>query len=203
MLRQRLAAVLFAALATGGVAIGADPNSEGGARAWHAGPFSFSDELGGFVIHSVSGEGTREAPVVLVEELYSPGPVTIVIRNHGPLESFVWSSDSTGGNLHLRIIAINRSGHAWLGLEFELQEVLRQPSPFGDGLSFDQRRMRSRDIGSDTFRRHERQFEPHDRLLFLDGSVDPGMRVSFRFAITDITPAPEFYLLQDPHIPAS
>ena len=37
-------------------------------------------------------------------------------------------------------------------------------------------------------------------LRFQDGSVDPGATVRFRFFVTDPTPVPEFYLLQDPQL---
>jgi hypothetical protein len=35
-------------------------------------------------------------------------------------------------------------------------------------------------------------------VRFQSGSVDPGAQVRFRFFITNPTPVPEFYLLQEP-----
>jgi hypothetical protein len=192
----RIRVAMLAALLTEAAAAGA-----GGS--FRAGPFSFSDELGGFTIRSVSGEGTRERPVVLVEELHSASPVTLVIRAFGPVAPLAWSGDGTHGRFHLRIIAFNGSGHAWTEFEFELQETRGRPSLFGDGLSFDQPGGDAGLFGADRFRRHERQFEPHDRLLFFDGAVDPSIPASFGLVISDITPVAEFYLLQDPRIPAS
>jgi hypothetical protein len=53
---------------------------------------------------------------------------------------------------------------------------------------------------SDSFAVSRQVFEPYDRVRFQDGSVDPGATVRFRFFITDPTPVPEFYLLQDPQV---
>jgi hypothetical protein len=70
-------------------------------------------------------------------------------------------------------------------------------------LSFDQRREKTEVIGSDSFARFSRDFEPYDRLLYRDGHVDPGASAGFSFFITDFTPRSEFYLVQEPRIPSS
>ncbi|TIP36971.1 MAG: hypothetical protein E5X69_21880, partial [Mesorhizobium sp.] len=44
-------------------------SANGLGRQWQAGQYSFSDELGGFLIRSVSGAGTRSDPAVISEEL--------------------------------------------------------------------------------------------------------------------------------------
>ena len=85
--------------------------------------------------------------------------------------------------------------------EFELQEILHQPSVFGDGLSFDQRSADQGEIVSSRFAKFKRDFEPYDRLLFREGRVDPGQTVGFSFLLTDYTPRLQFYLVQDPRIP--
>ncbi len=170
---------------------------------WVAGSYSFSDELGGFTIRSVSGTGTRDDPVVVVQELNSASPVTMVIRTIGPVKLFALSDEFATGIIHMRMETINGSGVPWLEFEFELQEVLRQPSVYGDGLSFDQRRTDSGSINSDRFSRFQDNFEPYDRLLYFDGWVNPSESATFSFLITDFTPQAEFYLLQDPRIPAS
>ena len=103
----------------------------------------------------------------------------------------------------MRIRTLNASQLPWLEFEFELQEILRKPSVYGDGLSFDQRRTDSSVIVSDRFKQYDDRFEPYDRLIYFDGYVDPLDIAEFSFMITDFTPQPEFYLLQDPRIPAS
>ncbi len=56
---------------------------------------------------------------------------------------------------------------------------------------------------SDKFTLNNRRFEPYDRITFQGGSVDPDEAVRFRLTITDPTPVPEFYLLQDPNLLAA
>ncbi len=58
-------------------------------------------------------------------------------------------------------------------------------------------------VTSSAFARFDRSFEPHDRLRFEDGFIDPGKQGRFEFLISDFTPVPLFYLVQDPRIPAS
>jgi hypothetical protein len=173
------------------------------AKVWPAGPYSFSDEEGGFRITGVSGTGTKADPIVLIEELDSATPVTLTIRTIRPIKPFAEGGDYANGILYMRINALNNSGKAWVEFEFELQEILGQPSVFGDGLSFDQRNKTPDNIISSNYARFNRNFEPYDRLLFDDGNVDPEKTVDFEFLITDFTPRWTFYLVQDPRIPSS
>lgn len=165
---------------------------------FRAGAFTFSDELGGFTITSVHGKGSRLDPIVISQELTSSSPVTLTIR---AAQSLPPGFDH--GILYLRCEILNNSGHAWIEFEFELQEIYKVASEFGDGLSFDQRRSETDAIWSDRFALYDRDFEPHDRLLFRQGVVDPLKTVSFSFLITDFTPRPTFYLVLDPRIASS
>jgi hypothetical protein len=113
------------------------------------------------------------------------------------------SSYYANGITHMRIEVLNNSGQAWIEFEFELQEILNQPSVFGDGLSFDQRNKAPQNIISSNFAEFDRNFEPYDRLLFKNGKVDPLATVDFGFLITDYTPRWTFYLVQDPRIPST
>ncbi len=170
---------------------------------WRAGAYAFSDELGGFRILSASGRGTKADPIVLVQEFASASPVTLVIRSIGPVRAFAHEEGVANGFIRLVVVAVNGSGLAWTQFEFELQETLGTPSTYHDGLSFDQLRRDGDGIVSDAFGRFDRAYEPHDRLRFEDGFVDPGQRARFEFLISDFTPIAEFYLVQDPRIPAS
>lgn len=180
--------------------IGAGPGDDG---RWHAGGYSFSDELGGFLIRAVSGSGTRDDPVVLTQEMNTTGAVVLVIRATGQLAPYSAGRYPDDGYLYLTLETINGSALAWIEYEFELQEILGEPSIYSDGLSFDQRRVGGEVIQSSHFPRHDRAFEPHDRLLFQEGKVDPRETVMFSLVISDLTPRPEFYLVQDPRIPFS
>lgn len=194
---------LPALFAMAGFAVSPPATADEYSGRWYAGAYSFSDELGGFRILGVSGTGARDDPFVVVEEFHSSSPVTLTIRATAPLRPFDRSGLFASGDLHLRIEAVNGSGQAWVEFEFELQEVRDRPSLFGDGLSFDQRGEKTEVIGSDSFARFSRDFEPYDRLLYRDGHVDPGASAGFSFFITDFTPRSEFYLVQDPRIPSS
>ena len=170
---------------------------------WLAGAYSFSDEMGGFTIDRVSGSGSRKDPIVIHETFDSSSPVTLVIRAKRPIRQFVTGSFYANGVLYMRIVVSNGSGQGWLEFGFELQELLNQPSIFGDGLSFDQRSEDRELISSDSFSEFSRDFEPYDRLLFRYGKVDPGASAGFSFLITDFTPKLQFYLVQDPRIPST
>lgn len=172
-------------------------------RVFVAGPYSFSDELGGFTILSASGIGTRADPVVITQELYSSTPVTMTIRTVRPIRAFDTSGKYANGMIAMRIVSHNASGQGWVEFEFELQEIRHVPSTFGDGLSFDQRSENKEMISSDSFAFFSRDFEPYDKLLFTRGKVDPGQTAGFSFVITDFTPRWEFFLVQDPRIPSS
>ena len=108
-------------------------------KVWATGAYSFSDELGGFRITGASGIGTREDPLVITEELNSATPVTLTIRAIRPIEPFGRAGNVANGIMYMRIDILNNSALAWVEFQFELQEILDQPSVFGDGLSFDQR----------------------------------------------------------------
>ncbi|MCO5071811.1 MAG: hypothetical protein M9944_11465 [Rhizobiaceae bacterium] len=172
-------------------------------KRWVAGPYSFSDELGGFRITSASGIGVKEDPIVIVQELTSASAVTLVIRAENPGTPSDDPHKFATGMLRIRLDTLNNSGQGWTEFEFELQEVLGQASVFSDGLSFDQRRDDGTSIESDSFAEFSRAFEPYDRLRFTKGQVDPLHAASFEFRITDFTPRPTFYLVQDPRIPFS
>ncbi len=174
-----------------------------GPKRWRAGVYSFSDEAGGFRILGVTGRGTASDPVVIDQEFYSASPVTLTIRIEAPIRPYALDEGYANGLLHVSLIARNASGLAWTEFEFELQEIPGQPSDFGDGLSFDQRRIDGENLSVTGFANFTRDFEPYDRLLFRDGFIDPGHLARFGFLISDFTPVSIFYLVQDPRIPSS
>ena len=65
--------------------------------------------------------------------------MTLAIRATKPIQPFGTGGEFANGFIYMRIDVLNNSGQAWVEFEFELQEILDQPSVFGDGLSFDQR----------------------------------------------------------------
>ena len=171
------------------------------AETFRAGNFSFSDELGGFRILSVTGTGSSIDPVVLEEEIFETGPVILVIRRHGPTD-IIAGHDHMEESRALTLIKLvrNRTKRIWAGFDLELQEILNRPSVYSDGLSFNQIGASPPDVESDNFSRNVRQFEPYDRIQFHSGHVDPEETARIRVHITDPTPERIFYLLQDPQI---
>jgi len=171
------------------------------AGVWAAGGLTFSDELGGFRLISVSGKGTASDPLVIVEEIVELKPVTLVIRKHRlePPEGAAITGQAFVNVAVIKVV-INASQRVWGAFDLELQEVFKEPSPYGDGLSFDQMRGFDEVVTSDGFASSRQVYEPYDRVRFQDGSVDPGATVRFSFRITDPTPVGEFYLLQEPRL---
>ncbi len=172
------------------------------AETFTAAGLSFSDELGGFRLISVSGTGTIADPIVVVEEFTQVGPAVLVVRGAQLIKHHNHPA-TPAGFIHLAIIkiVINSTRRVWTGFDLELQERPKQPSPYEDGLSFDQMgSFAGEPFQSDSFVNALRQSEPYDRVRFHDGAVDPGDAVRFNFYITDLTPKPKFFLLQEPQL---
>jgi hypothetical protein len=155
----------------------------------------FSDELGGFTIVEVSGRGTVDDPFVLIEEVTGPTPPVLVIR--GLAAGF----GNRVGTQHLvgfalTKIAINRTGDRWTQYELELRETLQRHSTYGDGLSFGQAAAAVRPFASSGFTSAHETTEPYDAMVFSGGAIAPGQSVTFSIVITETSPLPEFYLLQ-------
>jgi hypothetical protein len=182
------------------VLMGQGPADDG---RWHAGAYSYSDELGGFRIRSVTGSGTREDPVEIAQEFEKASAALLVIRAERPIRLHSTSPEFANGMIHVRIVVFNNSGLPWTGFEFELQELKGEPSTFGDGLSFDQRRTDGENLSSTAFRKYNRDYEPYDRVFFSDGFIDPLKSGVFEMFLTDFTPKRTFYLKQDPQAPYS
>lgn len=166
-------------------------------------PYMFSDELGGFSIVAVSGIGTRSDPVMVSKIVRTHASATMIIRATRPINAFGQAGFFSTGTIHIVLDILNDTGVPWVGFELELQEEYEQPSDYGDGLSFDQRRQEELGVFSSAFAHVRRDFEPFDRLLFEQGALNPLARARFRFLVTDMTPTSVFYIKFDPRIPAS
>ncbi len=194
--RFRGAVLLFLLLTS--VDAHADPH-----KAWIAGAYAFSDELGGFHITGASGIGTKDDPFVVTEEFNSATPVTLTIRAAKPIQPFGVPGDFATGMMYIRIDALNNGGQGWVEFQFELQSILGKPSTDDDGLSFDQANKTPDYIWSSGFAEYYRELAPYDRLSFTQGKVDTLKTASFTFRITDFTPRWQFWLVQEPRIPTS
>jgi hypothetical protein len=190
---------LIATLLCLGLAVSAKPAP---AEEFTAGGLRFSDELGGFRLISVTGSGSASDPIVVVEEITQVGPAVLTVRGQQMIAAEnAPARKAAFVNLAVIKVVINGTHRVWTGFDLELQEELQKPSPYEDGLSFDQLGSFSDEpFTSDSFTLTRRMPEPYDRVRFYDGSVDPGSAVRFNLFITDPTPASVFYLLQEPHL---
>ena len=189
LLLRHLVTVAPLCLAAGGVA----------AETWTAGGLSFSDEPGGARLLAASGTGTRDDPIVLVEEIVGPGPAVLEIRNGrtGHLDV-----SPAVGFLTLSVVKIivNRGPWRWAGFDLELMTAPDQPSVYTDGLSFDQPQTFQRIARADRFLQTVQEDEPFDRIHFDGGQVDPAEYLRLDFDIVDVNGTATFYLVQRPLI---
>jgi hypothetical protein len=171
------------------------PFADAGAASFTREGLTFSDELGGFRLASVTGTGTFEDPFVVEEDIGGQGPAVLLIT--GLRSSF----GNRAGTQHLTGFAVvkrvrNLSNQVWRDYRMELRETMEHASPYGDGLSFGQAAT-GRTVDSSSFRQIRAIDEPFDGLAFEDGDVPLGAMAEFRFLITDETPARRILLVQD------
>jgi len=163
------------------------------------GGMSFSDRPGGARLLAASGTGTRDDPIVLVEEIIGPGPAVLEIQNGrtGHLDV----SPATGF-LTLSVVkfVVNRGPWRWTGFDLELMTGPDQPSVYTDGLSFDQPQTFQRLARADRFLQTVQEDEPFDRIRFEGGQVDPAEYLRLDFDIVDVNGTAVFYLVQRPLI---
>lgn len=168
---------------------------------WRAGGFVFSDELGGFEIRSISGSGSVDDPVVVVQHFGNIEPSILSISREAAPAGEVLPGHSGAMQLALVSVVINGSGRTWAGFDLELQEQLGKPSVYLDGLSFDQMKLfGGRTFQSDRFELFTDLKEPYDRIRFEKGFVNHGDKVEFSYFVTDVTPTSRFFILQEPKV---
>ena len=168
---------------------------------WRAGGYVFSDELGGFEIRSVSGKGSVDDPVVIVQHFGNIEPSILAIRRETAPSGTILPGHSGAMQLALVSIVINGSGRTWAGFDLELQEQFGKPSVYLDGLSFDQMKLfGGRTFQSDRFELFTDLKEPYDRIRFEKGFVNHGDKVEFSYFVTDVTPTRTFFILQEPKV---
>ncbi|MDY0874183.1 hypothetical protein [Dongia rigui] len=162
----------------------------------------FSDELGGFDLVAVSGSGTLDDPITVVERVTGNRAITLTIRNFGR------DFGNRIGSQHvaafaMKKVVINDTGHVWRNYQMELREVTTRHSPYGDGLSFGQNSYIGLHYTKSSFPKIQRFDEPEDTLGFSGIEVAPGEEAEFSFIVSDMSPVSVFYLLQLPLQPLS
>jgi hypothetical protein len=169
----------------------------GSAGTWTTGGLTFSDEFGGTRLLGASGAGTRDDPIILLQEIRGAGPAVLVVRNHRAAQIDVSPAQ---GFLSVSVVTIvaNRGPWAWVGFDLELRRTPDRPSVYTDGLSFDQPQTLARVAKADRFAQTLQEDEPFDRVRFDGGNVRPAEYLRLDFDIIDVNGASLFYLVQRP-----
>lgn len=186
----------FAVAVLIGLGVSLGPGTKAKAEAFEAGGLSFSDELGGFRLLSATGRGTVSDPIVLVEEITSLRPAILAVR-----QADSEHSRTPHDRVLLRSlikIVINKSMWRWSGFDLELRSERGQASVYSDGLSFDQLQAIPTPLYSDLFAAIQTEDEPHDRVRYDQGRVEPDQTVQLAFNLIDLNPRALFYLAQEP-----
>lgn len=189
--RHWIITLIAAAGAIAGSAI-AEPMTTGG--------LTFSDEYGGFRIESVSGSGTLQDPFVVVEKITGPTSAVLIIEGLSP------EFGNQIGTLHHTGFALRKTLHnstpfIWSFIEFELQQDFGVSNDYLDGLSFGQGSITGKPFRSDQFNDFLERDEPTDSIIFDGGHLRPGQSAVSDIIITDTTPVPLFFLVQQPNRP--
>ena len=188
VLRLAAAGIALLALVFGPLRAGAAPITVEG--------ITFSDERGDFNIVKVTGKGTVADPFIVVEEVTGGTPILVIRGFDERFGNRIGSQHIMG--MAITKMVINHSGAAWNEYRLELRTDPRTPSNYGDGLSFAQGWSRMPPVVSSNFRHVQVIDEPMDAINFDQGRVEPDKVVSFDFFVTDMTPKPAIYLLQEP-----
>jgi hypothetical protein len=157
---------------------------------------TFSDELGGFALEGVTGNGSMDDPFVIVERMTSAGGGILRFRMDPAFGNRIGSQHTIGFAL-IKVIE-NATDFTWNSFDLELQSQLGVPSGYADGLSFGQGSMAGRPFTSLEFARVKMIDEPYDQVEFEDGKVPVGSRTTLRIVITESTPLSDAYLAQRP-----
>jgi hypothetical protein len=162
---------------------------------------TFSDERGDFTILKVTGTGTLDDPFVILEDVTGDTPILVIRGLNLGFGNRIGSQHIIG--FAIAKIAINHTDGSWDQYRMELRTTPTEPSPYGDGLSFAQGYAQAPPVTSSGFQHVRVIDEPFDAIDFDHGHIKPGESVSFDFFITDMTPKPEIFLLQEPIRPVS
>jgi hypothetical protein len=160
---------------------------------------TFSDELGGFALEKVTGEGSMDDPFVLVERITDPNGGTLLFRVDPAFGNRIGSQHLIGFAV-IKVVE-NGTSFPWTSFELELQSKRGVPSDYFDGLSFGQGSDAGRPFTAEGFDRVVVIDEPYDRIEFDHGRIAINGKATFRFVISESLSMHEAYLLQRPTRP--
>ena len=188
--------VLIAALATF-----AFPPAKAEAGILSVGGVSFSDELGGFVLERLTGEGTLADPFIVTERITDSDGCTLVIRVDPLYGNQIGTQHAIG--FALTKVVENGTRIAWTSFELELQSTQGVPSSYSDGLSFGQGSSAGRPFTASGFEQVTLIDEPYDRIEYDKGKIAVGGQGTLRLVVTESLPLATAYLVQRPRRPVA
>ena len=162
---------------------------------------TFSDDLGGFVLERVSGQGSTDDPFVVVERMTGLAGGTLEFQIDRAFGNRIGSHHAWGFAL-IKVIE-NATDFPWESFELELQSKLGVPSDYWDGLSFAQGSQAGRPFTAKGFSRVTSVDEPYDRVEFDDGKIPRGGQATLRIVITETNLLAKAYLAQRPIRPVA
>jgi hypothetical protein len=165
------------------------------------GGISFSDELGGFVLERVTGNGTLDNPFVVTERIVDNNGGDLVIRVDPLFGNQIGTQHAIGFAL-VKVVE-NGTDFPWTSFELELQSTHGVPSGYGDGLSFGQGSTVGRPFSDIGFKDITVIDEPYDRIEYDRGRISVGGQATFRFVVTEAMPLMAAYLAQRPRRPVA
>lgn len=189
-------AILLAALAAF-----AFPAGMAEAGTLSVGGVSFSDELGGFVLERLTGEGTLADPFTVTERITDSDGCTLVIR----VDPFYGNEIGTQHAIGFALTKVVENGTrlAWTSFELELQSTQGIPSSYSDGLSFGQGSSAGRPFTAAGFEQVTLIDEPYDRIEYDKGKIAVGGQATLRLVVTESMPLATAYLVQRPRRPVA
>lgn len=167
-----------------------------GAAPVTVGGITFSDERGDFTILKVTGTGTVADPFIIVEDVTGGAPILVIRGFNEDFGNRIGSQHVMG--MAITKMVINHTDASWNEYRLELRTTPDTPSTYGDGLSFAQGWAHKPPVISSNFHHVQETDEPYDAIDFDQGKVEADKAVSFDFFVTDMTPKPEIFLLQEP-----
>jgi hypothetical protein len=162
---------------------------------------SFSDELGGFVLERLTGNGTLDSPFVVTERIVDGNGGDLVIRVDPLFGNQIGTQHAIGFAL-VKVVE-NGTDFPWTSFELELQSTHGVPSDYADGLSFGQGSSAGRPFSDIGFKDITVIDEPYDRIEYDQGRIPVGGQATFRFVVTETMPLIAAYLAQRPRRPVA
>lgn len=155
----------------------------------------FREASSSFTITDVVGQGTRENPFVVYQDVWGLD-ISLAITG---LKGAPHHSMFNRSGFAISIVSRNLTNAFWRFYDHELQEIAGLSSSENDGLSFAQGIAPARPYTSNRYTQADEITDVRDFINFYRGAgVNPGESVRFNYFVTDTIPNNLFYIRQRP-----